>query len=391
MLLKTIKQSLLQLRRSKEESDPEDEKGRIAKEDDLQKLNDDITAIGETITFLIEKAKPAAVLAPNERPLNKKAQRNAFSNPVPQWNSDLPFVAIDESLGDLSKPVVQQPSRHRAPKVAVMKTWSTIRDKPTFVRIRDQQPVLAEGALSRRFDIISNQSTLDLMRRANSSKRHPVDMSAYDSLMDLQGEPPTNAYFHFGDFARVADDKPDAVQSAPLEQEDILTPAVVMSAMPPITDEGDQAERRDELPEDVLPGPERVVGNLPSPSAAWMTSENVNSDQPQSAGAPPPVQRTSTATWEECAKKFITREMSLYFHGKGGKEKLVTNTGMFESISKKILARVLQFKSNYGVRNVMVEFTEDDEKKIMKEVDKIVHDTVKKNVDRKRVRAPEML
>jgi hypothetical protein len=400
VLLKVFKQSLLKLCKANEVLEARDTKQKARKEDDLQILKADIAVIDETIVHLTTVKQPAITLKPNEKPDTKKAKTNAFSaGPSAQWHTELPFVAVDPAMQDLSRAAVARTStRHRAPKVTIMKTWSTIRDKPTFARVRDTQPVLTEGALSRRFDSISKQSTMDLMRRANASKRHPLDLSAYDSAMELHGEQPGNAYFHFGDFARVADDVAAvASQSAPLE--DILTPAAIMSAMPALDDDDEQVPRGDELPEDVLPEPERGVGNLPSPSAPWVTSESdaesSRADVPDRVARPAPQAppRSSAKSWPDYAKAFIKREMSLYYHGKGGKEKLVSNDEEFAMLGKKILTRVVT-KKDCRLRNVAVEFTENDEKKIMKEIDKTLHEAARakgSGAERKRLRAPDGL
>jgi hypothetical protein len=368
--LKAMKKSLEDLRKVKKD------KGETA---EVESIDDDLASIERKI---IAKSLAADVLPmqsttarPNEKPERKKGKRFGFSDPfvTPQWVQSLPFVPVGGgSLRDLCKPTSDGSSR-RAPKVHVMRSWMCIRDRPTFVRPRDTQPVPAEGATSRLFDSVSRKSTILLAEKsATFNRRSSVSLLTGDALWDQRE--PLQSYFQFSDFAETAVE----VASAPTSvvSQNLLTPVFVDSAPER------ESTVHDEIPEDTLPPPAAVLGDLPSPSAPWVVSEL---DGTESTAATPVPARVMTADWTERARQLVTYELSKYVHGKCGKEKIVSKDS-FGLTARKIFDRIVNAKKEVQLRHAHIDFTQEDQNKIKKEVEKVVKANA---ATRKRPRVPE--
>ena len=316
---------------------------------------------------------------PSEKPERKKGPRYGYSDPLltNDWNTKLETHLLssrDFLPGlDLSGPVLQTQAR-RESKVSVMKNWMAIRDLPTISRPKDTQPVPAEGATSRRFDSIAKRSSMIL---ASRSRAVLINLRSQVSFGDTFHEPwerpaPIQSYFQFSDLSGAAVGIQSEIDSIP-SVNNYLTP---VTADVDFLGKSNTDAQDEEMPEENLQGAADHQDLLPTPSQAWTIASAIPSTGSAMEAQSADERSSANLDWVKKAKSVVVSQLSKYFHGKGGKQKLITTRSEFADHGDAILRRCVKAKSVEETRslsiqaNANIEFTELDEKKVKHEVDK---------------------
>jgi hypothetical protein len=356
--LKALKRSFLDLQKA---CKYDDEKQFI--DDQIAQINEKLD-VGAIAADVLPQGNDLA--RPNEKPERKKGKRYGFTDPfTPPALELLPFAPA-KGQRDLSRPSVDL-SQRRAVRVHVMRTWQSIRDRPTFVRPKDIQPVPAEGAMSQMFDSLALKSRALLAAKSASLNRR--------SGVAQPSNQPVPSYFQFSDFANTA----EVVAPAPFSvlSQHILTPIQhTFSAAP------DETSVDDEVPEDAMPTEANDrEAPLQVPSALWVVSEGDQGIVREEA----PAEHGSSKLWSDSAKYLIRTELTKYLKGVGGREKLVSSSH-FSQYAKKIYTHICSLRREIMLKDVFIDFTTEDQNKVKKEVEKFVSALTR---EKKRVRAAE--